>query len=78
MTIVSPGWYPDPDGKPCDRYWDGSAWTFETRPRSEVNLEQRSSKGEITSGWKITIGITFILCILLLVAVASDPELWTY
>ncbi|MDA9890990.1 DUF4190 domain-containing protein [Actinomycetota bacterium] len=20
------GWYPDPDGKPADRYWNGSAW----------------------------------------------------
>lgn len=29
---VPEGWYPDPDGKPCARYWDGDAWTDKTRP----------------------------------------------
>ena len=29
---VPSGWYPDPDGKPCARYWDGRAWTEQTRP----------------------------------------------
>ena len=26
------GWFPDPDGKPSERYWDGDAWTDKTRP----------------------------------------------
>lgn len=26
------GWYPDPDGKPAERYWDGDNWTDRTRP----------------------------------------------
>lgn len=25
------GWYPDPEGRPDERYWDGSAWTNEFR-----------------------------------------------
>jgi hypothetical protein len=25
-SAVSPGWYPDPTGKPGQTYWDGSAW----------------------------------------------------
>ena len=25
------GWYPDPDGSPLQRYWDGTAWTEHTR-----------------------------------------------
>lgn len=29
---IPPGWYPDPDGKPADRYWNGSDWTSDTRP----------------------------------------------
>ena len=29
---VPAGWYPDPDGKPVQRYWDGSAWTEQNRP----------------------------------------------
>jgi len=33
---VPPGWYPDPDGKPAEKYWDGNAWSKETRPLSIV------------------------------------------
>jgi Protein of unknown function (DUF2510) len=29
---IDPGWYPDPHGEPCDRYWDGHTWTDRTRP----------------------------------------------
>ena len=29
---VSEGWYPDPEGRPHDRYWDGEDWTERTRP----------------------------------------------
>src|ERR1039457_2843304 len=27
-----PGWYPDPSGKAIERWWDGSAWSDQTRP----------------------------------------------
>lgn len=30
---IPPGWYPDPDGKPSDRYWDGGQWGEQTRPQ---------------------------------------------
>jgi hypothetical protein len=29
---VLPGWYPDPEGKPSERYWDGESWSEQTRP----------------------------------------------
>jgi hypothetical protein len=33
MTKQLPeGWYPSPDGKPYERYWDGCDWCEETRP----------------------------------------------
>lgn len=32
LDSVPAGWYPDPDGKPCARYWDGEDWTEKTRP----------------------------------------------
>ncbi len=31
-TQNPPGWYPDPDGLPGSRYWDGTAWTDQTGP----------------------------------------------
>jgi hypothetical protein len=27
-----PGWYPDPSGRLMERWWDGSAWSDQTRP----------------------------------------------
>lgn len=32
IGAIDPGWYPDPHGQPCDRYWDGHGWTDKTRP----------------------------------------------
>jgi len=26
------GWYPDPEGKPMSRYWDGATWTDQLAP----------------------------------------------
>jgi Zn-dependent protease with chaperone function len=26
------GWYPDPNGRPFERFWDGRTWTTSTRP----------------------------------------------
>lgn len=42
---VKSGWYPDPDGKPCERYWDGNGWTDQTRPIvSKVDLSAASKR----------------------------------
>lgn len=34
MTAPKPpaGWYPDPDGNPTQRYWNGSDWTDQLAP----------------------------------------------
>ncbi|WP_374615902.1 DUF2510 domain-containing protein [Frankia sp. AgKG'84/4] len=29
---VPAGWYRDPDGQPCNRWWDGDRWTSYTAP----------------------------------------------
>lgn len=42
---ITPGWYPDPDGKPADRYWDGQSWTDQTRPR-QGSSQQYGSSGD--------------------------------
>jgi hypothetical protein len=30
--MVPPGWYPDPDGRQAQRWWDGTEWTDRTAP----------------------------------------------
>ncbi len=35
MTAPQAGWYPNPDGSPDLRYWDGSSWTQQRRPAPE-------------------------------------------
>jgi hypothetical protein len=39
-TYQRPGWYPDPEGKPGERWWNGSAWSDSRRgagaPQSSV------------------------------------------
>jgi Protein of unknown function (DUF2510) len=32
----APGWYPDPGGATQERWWDGAAWSAETRPTSAL------------------------------------------
>lgn len=31
-TPAPPGWYADPTGLPCQRWWDGNTWLDQTRP----------------------------------------------
>lgn len=31
MTTPPAGWYPDPNGTPYERYWDGAAWSDQLR-----------------------------------------------
>ena len=34
MTAPPPGWYPDPNGAPAQRYFDGTKWTDQLAPLS--------------------------------------------
>ena len=77
MSQVPPGWYPDPDGKPCNRYWDGANWTLETHPLDyQHSFNEMSQK--ISTGWKLGIGLAFVLGILVLAFISSDPSLCEY
>jgi hypothetical protein len=71
---IAEGWYPDPDGKPCERYWDGSDWTDRTRPISSqtgTNLQDKKVNKESTQrtypflGWVLigVAGLVLFSCI---------------
>jgi hypothetical protein len=79
MTEVQAGWYKDPDGNPCERFWDGQKWTLNTRPISPTSVTSHSSnsQSEMSTGWKIALGISFALAILLVIYSASVPDFWT-
>ena len=36
MTTPVPGWHPDPQGRPRQRWWDGARWTEQYRHTSGV------------------------------------------
>lgn len=78
MASIPPGWYPDPDGKPCQRYWDGSMWTLETRPVKIIKPTENITSNGMSTGWKIAIAIAVALSLIILIYSASDPDFWTY
>jgi hypothetical protein len=72
MSIPT-GWYPDPDGKPAERYWDGENWTEQTRPlvvgtlQPSTPVERKSLKKSYDSAIKwsviIIVGLMIFSCI---------------
>lgn len=71
MHSVPPGWYPDPDGKPGEKYWDGNSWTKESRPLSIIpgKPAPQPSKVGIDGNEKILfaiLGFAFLLAILVM------------
>jgi hypothetical protein len=73
------GWYPIEAGKPGERYWDGKAWTGETRGlpvlKSETN-SQNDSKKRFTKRTIVTISLSAICVFALIVgfALSSKPS----
>lgn len=35
---IPEGWYADPEGKPADRFWDGTQWTDQSRPQTAAAI----------------------------------------
>lgn len=42
---VPEGWYPDPDGKPSERYFDGQSWTDRSRPMTAATAPLLAGAG---------------------------------
>jgi len=73
MSSILAGWYPDPDGKPCEKYWDGTNWTTGSRPQSGKARESVESPVMTV----VIIGGFLILSIALIIGALifgfSDP-----
>lgn len=62
---TSPGWFPDPDGKPCSRYWDGSSWTEQTRPLMKEFVHRETRRlGEAEIVLLTAIAVLFLIVML--------------
>ncbi|MFI7611905.1 DUF2510 domain-containing protein [Nonomuraea terrae] len=59
----SPGYYRDPGGQPCLRWWDGHRWTPRTAPLPPHSPAPAPSKGSAGT-WLTGIGIAAVLAAL--------------
>lgn len=49
-TAIPAGWYPDPEGSPQQRWWDGSLWTDSLAPyRSVEKLDDAATQATETA-----------------------------
>jgi hypothetical protein len=58
-----PGWYPDPSGKPDQRFWDGNAWAPEGSPQAQQAIKK-------TKRWPWVIGV--IAALVVVVALSGN------
>jgi hypothetical protein len=60
---VAPGWYPDPAGGPAERWWDGTAWSPQTRAHSV--LARPLSRPDVLKNTQATLGLVLGIVALL-------------
>jgi hypothetical protein len=60
---VVPGWYPDPAGGASERWWDGTAWTPQTRAQSV--LTQPLGRPDVIKNTAATAGLVLGIVALL-------------
>jgi len=56
------GWFPDPDGKPAERYWDGQNWTDQTRPMGYSRIQGNIATAQ-RDGIQRSKTVAILLCI---------------
>lgn len=69
---VPPGWYPDPDGKPAEKYWDGNSWSKETRPLSIIPNKPAPQPSKVGIDGNEKVLLIFV-AIALLIAILATP-----
>jgi hypothetical protein len=73
---VPAGWYRDPDGNECERYWDGNNWSLKTRPLISSVTQSTQKGNEISTGWWIAIAICGVFAIAILLIMSADYEMY--
>lgn len=48
--MSAPGWYPDPNGQPYERWWDGTQWTDQTQARAQA--QPGATQTQQAPGWQ--------------------------
>lgn len=74
QSAVPAGWYRDPDGNECERYWDGNNWSLKTRPLITSVSQTPQNNNEISAGWWIAIAICGIFAIAILLILSEDSS----
>ncbi len=71
---IPSGWYPDPSGLSCERFWDGSDWTEKTRPISTFEHMPPPQLNTKTSGLDSSekVILAIILVSFVLIALISS------
>lgn len=73
---IPAGWYEDPDGNNCERFWDGQNWTLKTRPMVSKIPELDDKSKSISAKWWVIIVISSALAIALLIFIGQNPDLY--
>ena len=69
----APGWYPDPDGSPRQRYWDGNAWTQSYQDAGPGRVPPNKRSGWLTALAVVggLIGLLIVVVIIAAIAVGG-------
>jgi uncharacterized Tic20 family protein len=46
--MTAPGWYPDPNGQPYQRWWDGTQWTEQTAAQAQAQAQAQTGYAQQT------------------------------
>ena len=54
--MSAPGWYPDPNGQPYQRWWDGTRWTEQVQqqpqPQAQPGYQEPPAYQQQQPGWQ--------------------------
>jgi len=75
--MTATGWYPDPDGSPRFRYWDGDTWSTQTTTNPRTTPPPRTDDNQASGGHRNERGWVAALVVLALVtAVLATVLVW--